>query len=267
MKGKMSPSFQRYIGIDYSGAKTPNAPLPGLRVYRATAQDAAPKKVRPQPLRPEKNWTRPGVAEWLIKQLSDGMPTLVGIDHGFSFPECYFKKHDLHHNWQGFLEDFHKYWPTDEVSVQSVLIENRKRGKHAARMGCKDWFRVTEKWTAGAKSVFDFESRGAVAWSTHAGLPWLLKIRRAIPDRVHFWPFDGWKFPARRSVIAEVYPSLWHHRFERETRTKDQHDAYSVAKWLRRADSNGSLPSFLQPPLTPEERKVAQIEGWILGVL
>jgi hypothetical protein len=27
--------FSRYIGIDYSGAQTPNASLPGLRVYLA----------------------------------------------------------------------------------------------------------------------------------------------------------------------------------------------------------------------------------------
>jgi hypothetical protein len=29
------PFFSRYIGIDYSGAETPNASLKGLRVYVA----------------------------------------------------------------------------------------------------------------------------------------------------------------------------------------------------------------------------------------
>jgi hypothetical protein len=29
------PIFARYIGIDYSGAETPNASLKGLRVYLA----------------------------------------------------------------------------------------------------------------------------------------------------------------------------------------------------------------------------------------
>jgi hypothetical protein len=85
-------------------------------------------------------------------------------------------------------------------------------------------------------------------------------------ERVHFWPFDGWAIPAGRSVIAEVYPALWSRSFAAENRTSHQHDAYSVAVWLRRADQDGSLSALLNPDLTPSERTVAQVEGWILGV-
>ena len=67
-------------------------------------------------------------------------------------------------------------------------------------------------------------------------------------------------------LIVEVYPSLWSRGFAREGRTDDQHDAYSVAAWMRHADLNGSLPEFFKPSLTLAERAVAQIEGWILGV-
>lgn len=59
-----TPLFTRYIGIDYSGAETPNAGLKGLRVYVATA-DADPAEVFPQP-GASKYWTRRGVAEWLL---------------------------------------------------------------------------------------------------------------------------------------------------------------------------------------------------------
>ena len=52
----------------------------------------------------------------------------------------------------------------------------------------------------------------------------------------------------------------------RWTRGADQHDAYSVAAWLSRADHDGSLASFLKPELTGSERTVAEVEGWILGV-
>jgi hypothetical protein len=31
----MNPAFERYIGIDYSGAETPKSSLKGLRVYAA----------------------------------------------------------------------------------------------------------------------------------------------------------------------------------------------------------------------------------------
>jgi hypothetical protein len=66
--------------------------------------------------------------------------------------------------------------------------------------------------------------------------------------------------------VVEVYPALWNRTFPREERTDDQHDAYSVAEWFRQAASDGRLAGFFDPALTPAERGVAQIEGWILGV-
>jgi hypothetical protein len=105
-----------------------------------------------------------------------------------------------------------------------------------------------------------------VAKSTHAGIPWLSYIRQQLGTRVHIWPFDGWDIPAGRSAIAEVYPALWSAHFPMAARTGDQHDAYSIAAWLHQADFRAELPAFLMPSLTPEQRMVAEIEGWILGV-
>lgn len=82
--------------------------------------------------------------------------------------------------------------------------------------------------------------RAPVAKFTHAGLPWLRYIRLHEPS-THFWPFDGWDMPAGRSVVAEVYPSLWRRGFAREDRNDDQHDAFSVAEWMRRSDLDGTL--------------------------
>jgi hypothetical protein len=114
--------------------------------------------------------------------------------------------------------------------------------------------------------VFHFDVPGSVAKSTHAGLPWLRYMRRRLGDRAHFWPFDGWSIPEGRSAVVEVYPSLWSRSLPREGRTADQHDAYTVATWLGRADRDGSLRALLEPPLTPAERRTAGIEGWILGI-
>lgn len=117
-----------------------------------------------------------------------------------------------------------------------------------------------------AKSVFHFDVQGTVAKSTHAGLPWLLYLRRQIGQRLHFWPFDGWAPPERRSVIAEVYPSLWNKTFPIMDKTPDQHDAYSATRWMLETDATGRLGDFFHPRLQPLEKSHASVEGWILGI-
>src|SRR5271168_1882223 len=104
-------AFDRYIGIDYSGAQTPESSLRGLRVY--VADRVSPPSEVPPPAGPKKYWTRRGIAEWLVGSLSEGRPTLVGIDHGFSFPLRYFEEHKLPLDWAAFLDDFRHHWPTD----------------------------------------------------------------------------------------------------------------------------------------------------------
>ena len=92
-------------------------------------------------------------------------------------------------------------------------------------------------------------------------------LRNQLGGRVHFWPFDGWEIPAGKSALLEVYPPLWSKRYPREGRTPDQHDAYVAAAWLRQVDMDESLRIFLKPDMLPGEYHVAQVEGWILGVM
>jgi hypothetical protein len=259
-----SLSFVRYVGIDYSGAETPTSSLKGLRVFLAD-QGMPPEEVLPPPS-PRKYWTRRGIAEWLVARLSEDVPTLIGIDHGFSFPLRYFEAHHLPPDWPTFLDDFQHHWPTDADHTYVDFVRDGSRGNGAARGGNTRWRRLTELRAGSPKSVFHFDVQGSVAKSTHAGIPWLRYLRRQLGDRVHFWPFDGWQIPPGRSAVIEVYPALWKHTFPSDGRTADQHDAYTVAAWLRQADINGQLEMFLNPALTPQERRVAEVEGWILGV-
>jgi hypothetical protein len=182
-------SFARYIGIDYSGAQTPTSSLKGLRVYLAEGGASA---VEVPPARsPRWYWTRRGIAEWLIKRLAEDIPTLVGIDHGFSFPLRYFERHGLKPDWPAFLDDFQRHWPTDHEHNYVDFIRDGLRGHGAARTGNARWRRLTEERAGGAKSVFHFDVPGSVAKSTHAGIPWLRFIRMGLGSRVHFWPY-GW---------------------------------------------------------------------------
>jgi len=262
--GQKAPAFDRYIGIDYSGAEVISASLKGLRVYQAD-RESQPIEVHPPPS-PRKYWTRQGLAEWLVERLSEDRTTLVGIDHAFSFPLRYFEVHHIPPDWSVFLADFQRHWPTDRDNTYVDFIRNGTCGNAEARSGNPRWRRLTEIRTGTAKSVFHFDVPGSVAKSTHAGLPWLRYLRLKLGVGVHFWPFDGWEVPDGRSVVAEAYPALWSRTFLREGRTADQHDAFSVAAWLRRADLDGTLAEFFKPEMNPPERAIARVEGWILGV-
>ena len=259
----MSPTFARYIGIDYSGAETANSSLTGLRVYEAD-QTSGATEIRTTDV-PKMHWTRRAIAEWLVERLSEAQPTLVGINHGFSFPLKYFQKYGLAHDWPAFLADFQKYWPTDADHTYVDFVREGDCGDAQARCGDSRWKRLTET-RAGAKSVLNFHVPGSVAKSTHAGIPWLLYLRNRVADRVHFWPFDGWQVPTGRSAVVEIYPALWRHNFPNNGRNRHQQDAYAAAEWLRRSERDGSLHRFFSPGLTENERKVVAIEGWILGI-
>ncbi len=107
----MAGAFERYIGIDYSGAETCDSSPKGLRVYMADHL-SEPHEVAPRQS-PRKHWTRKEIAQWLVESLSESPVTQAGIDRGFSFPLRYFQKHDVPHDWPVFLDDFQKHWPTD----------------------------------------------------------------------------------------------------------------------------------------------------------
>ena len=141
-------AFERYIGIAYSGAETPIASLKGLRVYMAD-RDTPPVEVQP-PAGSKKYWTRRGIAEWLAELLSEDISTLVGIDHGFSFPLRYFAEKGVPLDWRAFLEDFQHHWPTDDDHTYVDFVREGVCGFAPARFGNPRWMRVTEIRARGA---------------------------------------------------------------------------------------------------------------------
>ena len=274
-------SFELFVGIDYSGAEVANARLMELQVFAAGPGSEPALVPTPAIARAHaeggralhsipRYWTRSEIAWWIIKLVKDGESALVGIDHGFSMPDSYFKRYGLK-SWDAFLADFRRYWPTDEDNVYVEFVRegtvwDRQPRPPGERTGRSSEFRLCERWTSSAKSVFQFDVKGTVAKSTHAGIPWLRRIRESCGEAVHFWPFDGWSPPAGKTVIAEVYPSIFRNRYEKKDRTPDAQDAYAVARWLAECAARGSLERYFNPPLTIDERRVAEREGWILGV-
>ena len=248
------PRFQIHIGIDYSGAATPETPLPGIRI--ATARGG-----RCELESPGENWSRRGTAEWLLEILKKPEPAIVGIDHGFSFPFAWFETHEVPKNWDDFLESFCSEFPTDRPgSKVDDFLKNPEVRKGNAR-----WRRAAEI-RCKAKSVFHFGVPGSVAKSTHAGIPWLRFLRKQLGTKIHFWPFDGFRIPDGKHVIAEVYPSLWRKGEAPPGITLDEFDTLTIARTLSDSDSTGEMELMFQPDLAESEKRLAELEGWILGV-
>jgi hypothetical protein len=250
-----------HVGIDYSGAGTPESRLTGIRVFRCDGSGPVPVPSPASGPGKARNWSRREVAHWIISELGPQERFILGIDHAFSFPDSYLRRYNLALEWPRFLVDFCHSWPT---LVRGVSVESLREGNR--RSGLRSELRLVDTWSSSAKSVFEFDVEGGVAKSTHAGIPWLARIREALGTKVHFWPLDGWDVPEGKSVIAEVYPSIFRRRYPRGERSADEHDAYAAARWLREADELGILDHYLHLPLTAAEKLLAEREGWILGI-
>ncbi|OAS13745.1 hypothetical protein [Paenibacillus oryzisoli] len=260
---------QRYVGIDYSGADLPNKKLSGIQVYEAVGSN--------QPIRKQSDgkrimWSREDVYHYVENITKENVKTIIGIDHGFSFPKEYFEspKNNLT-TWGQFLTHFENLWNTRFNSVDTCknkinpdydnLIENK--------------FRLIEKYNSSAKHVLDISEKrvgqGNVSYSTHAGIPWIAELRKNCDSKIHFWPFDGYEISEEKNVvIAEVYPAIFHKRFESLTVNLTEHarDALVIACWLQERDNNNTLAQYLLlKTLDATEKKQIALEGWVLGVL
>ena len=217
------------------------------------------------------HWNRREVAECLRDEVRRGTRLLAGIDHGFSLPVAHFGRHQLD-AWPDFLNEFTAQWPThqERVSVNKVWRHQvRQRNSPWAPRQRKDPVevqRLTERWTAAPRGMLLFEAPGPAAKAAHAGIPWLKWLRDEVGERLHFWPFDGWELPADKAVIVEVHPAIFRRRYGPEQREAVGQDAYATARWMADMAGRSALAACFNPPLTPMERHLAELEGWMLGV-
>lgn len=261
--------FAHYIGIDYSGKGLPSQRHTAIQIFEAGTEG---EPVRAQGM---SSWSRQGVYRYLSERLEAQRagrlgPMIVGMDHGLSFPLSYFQadtpvKPRLT-SWMDFMAHFHDMW--------SGAMTGTVASVRAATLPYADprELRLTEKFTPAAKSVLNLNpTLISVAFSTHAGLPWLYALRSAYPDVLHVWPYDGLHPAPGMSVIAEAYPSLLYHRYAYPTELtkRDEKDAYAIARWLQEQDSGGAMRLYMGLPTLNERQlaKIVPLEGWILGVL
>lgn len=249
------PAFRLFIGMDYSGAGEPARPQPGLKV--AIAAPGEWPRIVPGPHR-NGQWCRKSLFEWLVETERNGRPALIGIDHALGLPASWMKSRGV------------RTWPALMRWVVETLRTDLRPVRHAREeldfpTPAEGW-RLCDRRTPGAKSLFHFDVPGTVASSTLAGLPWIAHWRQLARKHILFWPFEGWMPAPGQSMVAEVFPTLWRGLQSPAGLCEHARDAWVVSRWLETTCTTGRLREFLHPRLTPAERAAARREGWILGM-
>lgn len=197
-------SFDAFIAIDWSGA----APgYNGISVARCTPGTGAPSLVKP----PGKRWTRTAVAEWLDGELAGDARLLVGFDLAFSMPLGCVAAPNVFALWE--LVDEASGGEAD-FGAASVPLDARFAPFYWCRGTMPAAWRERRRATELAciastgtrpETVFKLVGAKQVGKASLTGMRVLRHLRNRHAGRVSVWPFE----PARRSVLVEIYPTLF----------------------------------------------------------
>lgn len=282
----MSKLFDMYIGIDYSGADKPDAPIKGLAVAVADGAEkcrllsaqlvnkakgqavlstvlntqvpqtvslsdaSSPSSKRDSKMPSSKSglWSRRSIYEWLRRELlHSNKRMIIGLDYGLSYPHSQLERLQLQ-NWDEFLQWSYTTWKTDRLTM--------KQSKEQANyINSTDKRLVEREFIPSTKSVTDLDRvsgmQGAVSYSTHTGLPWIYRLRRWQKRgmKVHFWPYDGLHIPTDHHVITEAYPSLYRRRMIKEHWSAECSEHERDAMYIARWMQSRDLEHTLAPYL------------------
>jgi len=278
------PLFEKYIGIDYSGADKPRSKIKGLAVVQGSIHSPASlvypstgSSLTSSTSSSDKDhlWSREEVYLWLRDQLlSSQERMIIGIDHGLSYPLSVLQQLELD-QWDDFLKWSYQTWQTTRLTMKQSKEQAHYTNSIAKRL-------VEREFVPSTKSVVDLDRvsgmQGAVSYSTHTGLAWIYRLRywqKRHGMNIHFWPFDGKIIPKQHHVIVEAYPSLYKRRMITEphlsnisTYSEHERDAYYIAAWMQERDQEETLAPYLSlPTLSRAEYQLSLLEGWVLGCL
>jgi hypothetical protein len=125
--------------------------------------------------------------------------------------------------------------------------------------------RLVEERYPKMKSIFQIGGIGSVGLQALFGISQIEKLlafcdNKNIPLQV--WPFDGWDMLPETNLICEIYPALYNKGLK-----GDREDALASAQWFAGNRKVNTLAEQFRPQLNATERRRAQTEGWVPGVL
>jgi hypothetical protein len=201
----VTPHFERFAAIDWSGAKGKRHK--GIAIATCATGNAAPQLVRPDHV-----WSRTEVLDWLLAAAAE-KPTLFGFDFSAVPPiaargEYLPGEPDVPTEAKAFWAYVDRVAPDEDLGAASFLEQvHRRHFYFGAADGTKRDFlhhRVCENAfnaTGGGKASTLYDAIGAaqVAKASFAGM----RLLHALDGRVPVWPMDP--LPARGSVVVELY--------------------------------------------------------------
>lgn len=284
-------NFDRFIGIDWSGAEDPKS---SIQVARCSKGTKVPEIV---PNCGQSNWRRRGVLDWLLQCHKKGERVIAGFDFAFAYPfydkNAYFPGHrktprSVESLWKLIDSicdpgDFYGgpfYKPPPFCDY--LLYQTYKGERYNGRMRLTD-----ERCSGNPTSVFKCLGAESVGVGSIAGMRMLHHIKKQLNKDFQIWPFENGN--DNRSVIVEIYPTLFfrlsgQNSIRRNYQTlnnalkffnsdqlpsypriesKDQIDAIISAAAIRYlADKHNTW----QPAALSECKCARDFEGWIFGV-
>jgi hypothetical protein len=225
-------NFERFIGIDWSGAENPGR---GLQVAQCFQDNAVPQIVLK---RESLNWRRRDLLDWLVQINRQGERIIVGIDFAFAYPYCdekaYFPGHefkpkDVKSLWNKIdfscqeAPDFYggPFYKSQNAPFSDYLLYQKYKGKkYSNRMRITD--NRCAKLAGNPSSVFKCVGPESVGSGSVAGMRLLHHISLQLNTTFLIWPFQ--RDDNARSLIVEIFPRFFFKLAEvnpREWRNRD----------------------------------------------
>ena len=284
----MTPHFERFAAIDWSGAK--GKKHKGIAIALCEAGAAAPRLVRPAHI-----WSRTEVLAWLLQE-AQVAPTLFGFDFSFAPPIA--ERGEYLPGEPGVPSDAKAFWAyvdrlsdDEDLGAASFLEQiHRRHFYFGAADGVKaDFVRFRQcdarlNAQGGRKTASAYDAIGAaqVAKASFSGM----RLLHGLAGRVPVWPMDPW--PEHGNAVVEIYTRIYLRRAGlpgtklrsraelnlalaalgsaparlRFEPNDHQTDALVTAAGMR-ALAASEPNAFAPEGLTPE---LARTEGWTFGI-
>ena len=208
-EAEVTPRFERFAAIDWSGAKGKRHK--GIAVAICKAGDAAPTLVRPGHV-----WSRTEVLEWLLEAAAEA-PTLFGFDFSFAPPIA--ERGEYLPGEPGVPRTAREFWAyvdrrCDDEDLGAASFLERVHRRHfyfGIADGVKAEFMHFRQCDArlnaqgGRKTASAYDAIGAaqVAKASFSGM----RLLHRLDGKVPIWPMDP--LPQQGSVVVEIYTRIY----------------------------------------------------------